>query len=144
MQTTSSDERSKLKATFVSQERGMAARKGGASPTSFHSILFEFPDSGNLGDTIEPPDFFRDLNLDQIVNAITASREEYNLKPFFYARLTDLAAIVYRQEIMRDLESEPLFVGVKVTVLHEGAVIAEGSLDQVSADERVIEVYLGR
>ena len=33
---------------------------------------------------------------------------------------------------------------VKVTVLHEGAVLAEGSLDQVSADERVVEVYLGR
>jgi urea transport system ATP-binding protein len=35
-------------------------------------------------------------------------------------------------------------LGVKVTVLHEGSVLAEGSLDQVSADERVIEVYLGR
>jgi urea transport system ATP-binding protein len=35
-------------------------------------------------------------------------------------------------------------LGVKVTCLHEGAVLAEGSLDQVSADERVIEVYLGR
>ena len=35
-------------------------------------------------------------------------------------------------------------LNVKVTVLHEGAVLAEGSLDQVSADERVIEVYLGR
>ena len=35
-------------------------------------------------------------------------------------------------------------LGVKVTVLHEGSVIAEGSIDQVSADERVIEVYLGR
>ena len=33
---------------------------------------------------------------------------------------------------------------VKVTVLHEGSVLAEGSLDHVSADERVIEVYLGR
>ena len=33
---------------------------------------------------------------------------------------------------------------VKVTVLHEGAVLAEGSLDTVSADPRVIEVYLGR
>jgi urea transport system ATP-binding protein len=29
-------------------------------------------------------------------------------------------------------------------VLHEGTVIAEGSIDQVSANERVIEVYLGR
>ena len=35
-------------------------------------------------------------------------------------------------------------LGVRVTVLHEGSVLAEGSLDQVSANERVIEVYLGR
>jgi urea transport system ATP-binding protein len=33
---------------------------------------------------------------------------------------------------------------VKVTVLHEGTVIAEGSIDQVSSNDRVIEVYLGR
>jgi len=33
---------------------------------------------------------------------------------------------------------------VKVTVLHEGAVLAEGSLDHVSADPRVIDTYLGR
>jgi len=32
----------------------------------------------------------------------------------------------------------------KVTVLHEGSVLAEGSMDQVKGDERVIEVYLGR
>ncbi|MBF9042681.1 urea ABC transporter ATP-binding protein UrtD [Rhodobacterales bacterium HKCCE4037] len=32
----------------------------------------------------------------------------------------------------------------RVTVLHEGSVLAEGSLDHVMADERVIEVYLGR
>ena len=35
-------------------------------------------------------------------------------------------------------------LGVKVTCLHEGAVLSEGTLDHVSADERVIEVYLGR
>ncbi|MDP6391324.1 MAG: urea ABC transporter ATP-binding protein UrtD [Alphaproteobacteria bacterium] len=32
----------------------------------------------------------------------------------------------------------------KVTVLHEGSVLAEGSLDTVQNDDRVIEVYLGR
>jgi urea transport system ATP-binding protein len=56
------------------------------------------------------------------------------------------------KEIARDhsvvvVEHDMAFVrelGVKVTVLHEGCVLAEGSLDQVSADERVIEVYLGR
>ena len=35
-------------------------------------------------------------------------------------------------------------LGVKVTVLHEGAVLAEGPIDQVSGDPHVIEVYLGR
>ena len=32
----------------------------------------------------------------------------------------------------------------KVTVLHEGSVLAEGNLDHVSKDNKVIEVYLGR
>jgi len=32
----------------------------------------------------------------------------------------------------------------RVTVLHEGTVIAEGSLDYVSQNEKVIDVYLGR
>jgi urea transport system ATP-binding protein len=56
------------------------------------------------------------------------------------------------REIARDhsvvvVEHDMAFVrelGVRVTVLHEGSVLAEGSLDQVSADPRVIEVYLGR
>ena len=32
----------------------------------------------------------------------------------------------------------------KITVLHEGSVLAEGSMDQVQNDPKVIEVYLGR
>ena len=35
-------------------------------------------------------------------------------------------------------------LGVKVTVLHEGSVLAEGTIDEVSANDRVVEVYLGR
>jgi len=34
--------------------------------------------------------------------------------------------------------------GHRVTVLHEGSVLSEGSIDRVQADERVIEAYLGR
>ncbi|MEM1383886.1 MAG: urea ABC transporter ATP-binding protein UrtD [Pseudomonadota bacterium] len=45
--------------------------------------------------------------------------------------------VEHDMDFIRDL-------GVKVTVLHEGAVLAEGPFDQVSADERVIEIYLGR
>jgi urea transport system ATP-binding protein len=56
------------------------------------------------------------------------------------------------KEINRDrtvvvVEHDMTFVrdlGVRVTVLHEGSVLAEGSIDQVSANERVVEVYLGR
>ncbi|MEM9271299.1 MAG: ABC transporter ATP-binding protein, partial [Pseudomonadota bacterium] len=32
----------------------------------------------------------------------------------------------------------------KVTVLHEGSVLAEGSLDHVTQNQEVIDVYLGR
>ena len=35
-------------------------------------------------------------------------------------------------------------LGCKVTVLHEGRVLAEGSLSHVSANNEVIDVYLGR
>ena len=35
-------------------------------------------------------------------------------------------------------------LGVRVTVLHEGSVLSEGSIDHVSTDPRVVEVYLGR
>ena len=56
------------------------------------------------------------------------------------------------KEIARDhsvvvVEHDMAFVralGVKVTCLHEGSVLAEGSIDAVSSNPRVIEVYLGR
>ena len=56
------------------------------------------------------------------------------------------------KEINRDrtvivVEHDMAFVrelGVKVTCLHEGSVLAEGTIDQVSANDRVVEVYLGR
>ncbi len=35
-------------------------------------------------------------------------------------------------------------LGARVTVLHEGSVLAEGSIDHVQHDPRVVEVYLGR
>ena len=56
------------------------------------------------------------------------------------------------KEINRDhtvvvVEHDMAFVrelAVKVTCLHEGSVLAEGTIDQVSQNERVVEVYLGR
>ena len=45
------------------------------------------------------------------------------------------------------VEHDMEFIGriaKQVTVLHEGSVLAEGPMDKVKSDERVIEVYLGR
>jgi urea transport system ATP-binding protein len=53
------------------------------------------------------------------------------------AQTRSVIVVEHDMTFVRDL-------GAKVTVLHEGSVLAEGSLEAVSADERVIEVYLGR
>jgi urea transport system ATP-binding protein len=45
------------------------------------------------------------------------------------------------------IEHDMVFVrqlGSKVTVLHQGHVLCDGTLDEVQSDERVIEVYLGK
>lgn len=55
-------------------------------------------------------------------------------------RLAETRAVVvveHDMEFVRRLDC-------KVTVLHQGAVLAEGSLDHVSANAQVIDVYLGR
>ncbi len=80
---------------------------------TFHSVLFERPEDGITTETVEAPAFFVDLNLDQIVDAITAGRDEYNLKPFFYISLNGIDAIRYRHEVMRDLENNVLFEYIK-------------------------------
>ena len=53
------------------------------------------------------------------------------------ARTCAVVVIEHDMEFVRRLEC-------KVTVLHEGAVLAEGSLDHVTKNKDVIDVYLGR
>jgi|TARA_Y200000002_G_scaffold376428_1_gene380256 urea transport system ATP-binding protein len=52
---------------------------------------------------------------------------------------SDKSVIVveHDMEFVKDLECE-------VTVLHEGKILAEGSIESVSSDKNVVEVYLGR
>jgi urea transport system ATP-binding protein len=66
--------------------------------------------------------------------------EERNHTADLLKRLATSHAVVvveHDMEFVRRLDC-------RVTVLHEGSVLAEGSLDHVMANERVIEVYLGR
>ncbi len=67
------------------------------------SILFggESPPLGS-----EEPEFFGDLNLDQVVRTITAGREAYDLVPYFYTCLSDEGAVAYRHEAFRDLRND--------------------------------------
>ncbi len=80
---------------------------------SFRSILFERTGQGMEGETQQEPPYFTDLNLDQIINAVTSGKEEYNLKPFFYTSLKDIETIRYRHEVMKDLEGQALFDDIK-------------------------------
>lgn len=81
---------------------------------SFISILFNKSESQIKALHSEPPEFFIDLNLDQIIDAITEKWFEYNLKPFFYFHLCEINEIKYRQEVFNDLESESLYKLVKL------------------------------
>jgi DNA mismatch repair protein MutS len=79
----------------------------------FMSILFERTEGRVKEELLEAPDFLGDLNLDQVIAAVTAGRQEYNLMPFFYTALSDIGAIKYRQEIFQDLENKDLFENIK-------------------------------
>jgi DNA mismatch repair ATPase MutS len=72
---------------------------------TFESILFEKCEN-NADEAHLAPDFFADLNLELIVNAVTARREEYNLKPLFYTPVTDAATVKYRQQVMKEIEHD--------------------------------------
>lgn len=77
----------------------------------FPSVLFDKDQIEK--ETIDPPAFFADLNLDQVVDAITARKEVYNLKPFFYTSLRDPETVYYRLEVMRDLQDATLMTDIE-------------------------------
>ncbi len=65
------------------------------------------------------------------------------------ARTAELLNELRGKHSMMVVEHDMTFVSAiagdgKVTVLHEGAVLAEGRMHEIQADERVVEVYLGR
>jgi urea transport system ATP-binding protein len=58
----------------------------------------------------------------------------------------DLLKRISKGRSMVVIEHDMAFVKMiahKVTVLHQGRLLAEGTMEQVQADEKVIDVYLG-
>jgi DNA mismatch repair protein MutS len=88
----------------------MRSDRSGLEPAlQFHSILSDRPEAGADAAGAQEPECFGDLNLDQVLASMTVGREEYDLAPFFYAPLRDVAAVDYRHEILRDLEQPVVF-----------------------------------
>lgn len=78
------------------------------------------------------------LLVDEPAAGMTPAEREHTTDILVQAAKTRAVVVVeHDMEFVRRLNC-------KVTVLHEGSVLAEGSLDHVTANEKVIEVYLGR
>lgn len=75
-----------------------------ATEPGLHSVLFMSPVAGPAARPAEQPDYFVDLNLDQVVASLTAGRDQYHLEAFFFATLRQEAAVRYRHDVLRDLE----------------------------------------
>src|SRR5260370_14772509 len=68
------------------------------------SILFARREDRLDAQSANAPPFFADLNLDQIVAAVTSAWTDHDLKPSFYFSLNQVDAIHYRHEGFQDLE----------------------------------------
>lgn len=79
----------------------------------FQSILFETAEGRLAAETEKQPACFKDLNLDQIVDAILFSKSEYHLEPFFHTSLNRADEIEYRHEVMRELENGDVWMAVQ-------------------------------
>jgi urea transport system ATP-binding protein len=78
------------------------------------------------------------LLLDEPVAGMTD--EETARTGELFRSLAGKHSLVVVEHDMHFVES----IAEKVTVLHEGSVLVEGTMDAVRDDPRVIEVYLGR
>jgi len=77
------------------------------------------------------------LMLDEPVAGMTVSEREQTAE--LLNRICQNRSVIVIEHDMEFVRK----IAHKVTVLHQGKVIAEGTMDKVTADPRVIEVYLG-
>ncbi len=78
----------------------------------FQSILHNTIEYEEADEAARAPLYFQDLNLDQIIAAILAGKEEYRLEPFFYRPLKNVSSINYRLDVMRDIEDADIYSAI--------------------------------
>lgn len=72
------------------------------------SILFTDDPAAPSQPGAHEPDYFRDLNLDQLVATLTQGRDQFDLASLFWTPLASEDAVRYRQDVLRDLERPPV------------------------------------
>ena len=74
----------------------------------FYSVLFPNEEQAEKLRRRQEPDCFRDLNLGQLFSPLLNAKKEFALEEFFYSPLQSRDTILYRQDVLRDLEEESL------------------------------------
>ena len=78
------------------------------------------------------------LLVDEPAAGMTTEERQQTVKILKKLSLKKSIIVVeHDMEFIKDLECN-------VTVLHDGSILSEGTINEVSNDENVIEVYLGR
>lgn len=114
---------------------------------AFESILFRGSRPEPLADT----EFFRDLNLDQVLDALATGRDDYDLRQLFCTPLRDPPEVVYRQDVMRDLDDPEIGACVRefaeaMRTTRERLELAEAMRYRRQAERWVLsaaEIYCG-
>jgi DNA mismatch repair protein MutS len=88
----------------------------------FQSILFARPEDRSESGPGIAPACFVDLHLDQIIEAISAGRDDPALIESLRSPLTNIDAIQFRHEVFRDLENEQLLGAVRAFTRDMGIV----------------------
>ena len=114
--------------SIFSSNGGYATAEDRATDARVHSILAKRPDApAQLAPSA--PDYFGDLNLDQVLDAFTSGREQHQLEEFFYLPLHDADHVHYRHEVLRDLEKPE--VRSAIAVFAQSMEQTRGHLAQV-------------
>ena len=97
---------------------GADVTSAGVATEEWPSVLYCRAERRDSPSVREPPSFFRELHLDQIVESATAQWKEYDLAPFFFEGPLDLETVAFRHELMHDLEREDVMRSIEAFSQH--------------------------